>query len=182
MNIAAFVHRVATGSRRKRNLLTPVGLLIFGASLVLVVVGGVVTDRLLQLPPLLPGLLGSTFGILLLLAGSSLCGWCVARFLRAKGTPVPINPPSELIVEGPYLWVRNPMLSGVFAALFGGGFLFHSFSMVLGWIPAYMILHIVELKLIEEPELERRFGVSYVEYKQRVPMFFPKFNKSSYGR
>jgi protein-S-isoprenylcysteine O-methyltransferase Ste14 len=30
------------------------------------------------------------------------------------------------------------------------------------------------LKLIEEPELERRFGASYIEYKRQVPMFVPK--------
>jgi protein-S-isoprenylcysteine O-methyltransferase Ste14 len=30
-----------------------------------------------------------------------------------------------------------------------------------------------ELKAIEEPELEKRLGKDYVEYKKRVPMFFP---------
>ncbi len=28
--------------------------------------------------------------------------------------------------------------------------------------------------MIEEPELEKRFGKEYLEYKKRVPMFIPK--------
>jgi protein-S-isoprenylcysteine O-methyltransferase Ste14 len=28
--------------------------------------------------------------------------------------------------------------------------------------------------MVEEPELERRFGTSYREYKRRVPMFVPR--------
>jgi protein-S-isoprenylcysteine O-methyltransferase Ste14 len=31
----------------------------------------------------------------------------------------------------------------------------------------------VELKAIEEPELELRLGEVYREYRKRVPMFFP---------
>jgi protein-S-isoprenylcysteine O-methyltransferase Ste14 len=33
---------------------------------------------------------------------------------------------------------------------------------------------VIELKYVEEPELERRFGMPYREYKARVPMFVPK--------
>jgi protein-S-isoprenylcysteine O-methyltransferase Ste14 len=33
----------------------------------------------------------------------------------------------------------------------------------------------IELKAIEEPELEMRLGEAYREYKKRVPMFFPRF-------
>ncbi len=32
----------------------------------------------------------------------------------------------------------------------------------------------LELKYIEEPELEKRLGQPYVAYKKRVPMFLPR--------
>jgi len=37
---------------------------------------------------------------------------------------------------------------------------------------------VLELKMVEEPELEKRFGKEYLEYKKRVPMFIPWFKKS----
>lgn len=165
---------MATGSRRRRALLTPVGLVVFGASLLLVVATGLLIDRLFHVPPLLPGTIRALVGAPLLVAGSALTGWCVLRFGKASGTPVPFNPPTELVVEGPYVWTRNPMLTGVFTGLFGLGVLLHSLGMVLVSIPAYILLHVIELKRVEEPELERRFGTSYSEYKRRVPMFWPR--------
>ena len=175
MKVVDFVHRVATGSQSRRSLLTPVGLMVFGGSLLLVIVAGLLIDRVLNLPPLLPGLIGVAIGFPLLAVGSVLCGWCVLRFGRAAGTPVPINPPKELVVEGLYRIVRNPMLTGVFTGLFGLGVLLQSIGTVSVSTPAYIILHLIELKLVEEPELERRFGAAYTEYKRDVPMFWPRF-------
>ena len=67
------------------------------------------------------------------------------------------------------------MLAGVFLALFGTGILLNSASVLLIWTPGYILIHVLELKLVEEPELERRFGRAYTSYKERVPMFFPRF-------
>ncbi len=177
MGLADYYHSVATGSKRRRELLTPLGLLIFAGSLAVVIVGGLYTDRWIGLPTLLPGSVGAAVGVPIMAAGALLCGWCVARFLKARGTPVPLNPPEELIVSGPYAWVRNPMLTGVFAALFGLGLLLHSTGIALIWTPAYVLVHLVELKRVEEPELERRFGAAYSDYKAQVPMFIPRIRR-----
>jgi protein-S-isoprenylcysteine O-methyltransferase Ste14 len=174
VSLQEYFHSVATGSKRRRRVLTPVGLLVFGGTLAVVIFGGLTTDRWLGLPPLLPGLAGTVAGGLLLMAGGGLCTWCVARFLKARGTPVPLNPPDELIMSGPYAWVRNPMLTGVFGALAGLGLLLHSFGLAVIWTPAYALVHLVELKRVEEPELARRFGAVYEDYRARVPMFFPR--------
>lgn len=177
LGLADYFHSVATGSRRRRELLTPLGLLIFGGSLAVVIAGGVYTDRWLELPALMPGVVGAALGVLLLTAGASLCGWCVVCFLKARGTPVPLNPPDELIVSGPYALVRNPMLTGVFGALVGLGLLLHSVGIALIWTPAYALVHMAELKWVEEPELARRFGSAYEEYRARVPMFIPRLRR-----
>lgn len=177
MSIADFFHEAAIGPRRRRALLTPVGLLVFGGSLFVVVAGGLITDRVLGLPRLMPGPLGLVVGGSCLVLGALLCGWCVALFWKARGTPVPMNPPERLVVSGPYARVRNPMVTGVFGVLFGLGLALHSMGVALIWTPAYVLVHWIELKRVEEPELARRFGASYVEYRKRVPMFVPRLTR-----
>ena len=174
MSLVDLFYSVTTGPARRRTLMTPIGLLVFASILLLLVFGSLYMDGALSLPRLLPGFLGSAIGGVLLVAGVVLWAWCVIWFMRARGTPVPFNPPRELVIVGPYAWSRNPMLAGVFACLFGIGFLLHSVSTVFIWTPIFVLLNVLELKLLEEPELERRFGQSYVEYKRRVPMFVPR--------
>jgi protein-S-isoprenylcysteine O-methyltransferase Ste14 len=57
------------------------------------------------------------------------------------------------------------------------GFLLHSVGIALIWTPAYALVHVAELKWVEEPELERRFGSAYAEYRARVPMFIPRLRR-----
>jgi protein-S-isoprenylcysteine O-methyltransferase Ste14 len=174
MSLADLFHSIASGPARRRSWLTPVGLAVFSIFVLLVIFAGLLMDRVTGLPRLLPGTTGSVLGAILLAAGVPLWGSCAVLFLKAKGTPVPFNPPRDLVVTGPYARTRNPMLTGVFASLFGVGFLLHSVSIVIFWTPLFVILNAVELKRVEEPELERRFGASYAEYRKRVPMFFPR--------
>jgi len=174
MSLRDYIHVVASGPKKRRERLTPVGLAVFGSSLAVVIVGGLLTDRWFEIPALPGGPAWVAGGLSVLLLGSLLCGWCVLVFQRARGTPVPLNPPEELLHTGLYGRMRNPMLTGVFLSLFGVGVLLHSVSIVLIWTPGYILIHVLELKLVEEPELERRFGPAYVEYRKRVPMFFPR--------
>jgi protein-S-isoprenylcysteine O-methyltransferase Ste14 len=174
MKLDDLFYSVATGSKRLKVLLTPVGIVVFFGMLLLVIFGSLYMDRALGFPKLLSGWIGTLIGVVLLSLGLVIWAWCVVWFSKAKGTPVPFNPPRELVTVGPYAWSRNPMLTGVFAFLFGIGLLLHSVSMVFVWTPVFVIFNVLELKLVEEPELERRFGESYKEYKRRVPMFIPK--------
>ncbi|MCP4201260.1 MAG: isoprenylcysteine carboxylmethyltransferase family protein [bacterium] len=96
------------------------------------------------------------------------------HFLQVEGTPVPFNPPPEVVDTGPYRYVRNPMVTGVFVLLFGLGFAFDSIALVCLFTPLYVLAHAWELKEIEEPELERRLGEEYIEYRNRTPMFIPR--------
>ena len=165
------LYSVTTGPERRRRRLTPVGIAVFIGLLGLVVFGSLFADRAISLQGLLPKALGTWIGLPLLAAGLALWGWSLVLF---KGKGVPFNPPRELVVAGPYAWVRNPMLTGVLTALLGLGFILNSVSLVFLGTPAFVALNVIVLKLLEEPELERRFGASYNEYRQRVPMFVPR--------
>jgi len=95
-------------------------------------------------------------------------------FRRASGTPMPFKPPSRLVTTGIYAYVRNPMvLAGILIGE-GLGFLFGSLSLIIIVIPLLTLLGFFYLKLVEERELELRFGREYVEYKKKVPMLIPR--------
>ncbi len=71
------------------------------------------------------------------------------------------------------------MVTGVFVLLFGIGFAVNSVSLVCIFTPLYVLAHAWELKQIEEPELQRRLGEKYVEYRNQTPMFLPGFGRGS---
>ena len=66
------------------------------------------------------------------------------------------------------------MLTGVFLLLFGLGFYFDSISLVFFFTPLFIAVNVWELNEIEEPELEKRFGDPYIDYRRRTPMFMPR--------
>lgn len=165
---------IATGPKRRQRFLGPIGLVIFVAIVAGVVLGGLATDRAFASPPLFPGSLGIGLGVLLIIPGALLWGWCIVLFWRAHGTPVPFHPPQTLVTSGPFRYVRNPILVAVFLCLFGVGLVLHSFSLVFLWLPAFFLLNAIELKYVEEPELGRRLGEDYESYRRRVPRFLPR--------
>ena len=172
-----FLYRVATGSRKFRNLLTPIGAIFYALLTVLFVVVALQVDKFLELPKLLPETLNLVLSLPILSLALFMMGWSVFNFLKVKGTPVPFNPPPKLVTTGPYAYTRNPMLTGIFLLLFGLGVFFRSISLVLLFTPLFIFINAWEVKSIEEPELEKRFGEEYVEYKKQTPMFFLRLKK-----
>ncbi len=173
------LHRVATGTKKTRTLLTPIGVTIFGAFTALFVFAAFVVDRLLHLPRLLPESARLPVSIPVMAIGVAVTAWSALHFLKVKGTPVPFNPPPKVVKAGPNRYARNPMLTGVFLFLFGIGFAVNSASLVFFFAPLFVLINVWELKKIEEPELMKRLGDEYVEYRRQTPMFFPGFKPRS---
>ncbi len=46
--------------------------------------------------------------------------------------------------------------------------------------PLFIVINVWELEKVEEPELMKRLGKDYAEYRARVPMFFPCCRKKTY--
>jgi protein-S-isoprenylcysteine O-methyltransferase Ste14 len=167
------LHRAATGTKKTRTLLTPIGVIIFGVFTALFVIAALWVDGLLSLPGLLSEDARLPVSIPLMAVGVAFTAWSGFHFMKVKGTPVPFNPPPEVVTTGPYRYARNPMLTGVFLFLFGLGFSVDSFSLVLFFTPLFILVNVWELKQIEEPELVKRFGDTYIAYQKRTPMFIP---------
>lgn len=171
------IYNLATSSQKVRNFFTPIGAIFFGLLVFLFIFLALKIDRLIGITGIFPRSMSLILAALFFLAALILIGWSVLTFLRAKGTPVPLNPPPRVVTTGPYAYVRNPMLTGVFALLFGIGALLGSFSLLVILTPLFILANVWELKAIEEPELIKRLGQDYVEYRKNTPMFFPRFGK-----
>jgi protein-S-isoprenylcysteine O-methyltransferase Ste14 len=168
-----FLYRVATGSRKIRNFFTPIGAFFYGLLIFSFVVVALQVDRLLGLREIFPRWLSIILALPVFSIAFFLLGWSILNFFKVKGTPVPFNPPPRLVTTGPYAYVRNPMLTGVFALLFGLGIFLGSTSLIVVFTPLFILINVWELKVIEEPELIKRLGEEYLEYRERTPMFFP---------
>jgi protein-S-isoprenylcysteine O-methyltransferase Ste14 len=171
------LHRAATSTRSTRTLLTPIGVAVFAAFVAAFVVAAHIVDTVLGLPGLLPASARLPMSVPVLVLGAALTIWSAAHFLAARGTPVPFNPPPTVVSTGPYRHVRNPMLTGVFILLLGLGLVLGSPSLVVVFLPLFIAFNVWELKQIEEPELVRRLGDAYVAYRNRTPMFLPRFGR-----
>ena len=175
------LYNVATGSKKIRNFFTPIGAIFFGLLIFVLIFIALQLDKLLGLTDLFSGWISTILALPVFSFALFFIGWSVQNFLKVKGTPVPFNPPPELVTSGPYAYTRNPMLTGVFAMLFGFGILFGSVSLLFVFTPLFILLNFWELKAIEEPELVKRLGKDYIEYRKMTPMFFPSL-RSKYKR
>jgi len=167
------LYKAATSSRKVRLLLTPVGPTIFFSFVALFIFISLQLDKFLRFPKLFSPPFNLIISVPFFVGGLFLWGWSVLHFIKAKGTPVPFNPPPKVVSTGPYAYVRNPMLSGIFIFLFGLGILLRSISLVFIFTPLFVLFNLWEIKAVEEPELEKRLGKEYLEYKKKVPRFFP---------
>ena len=135
-----------------------------------------IVDPFLWVNMFLQGLLISILGLFLSIVGFLLAAWSVyVQFMQGKGTPAPVMPTQKLIVDGPYKFCRNPMTLGTFLLYLGFGFVVHSFSFILLSV-LFLVVILGYVKLVEEKELEVRFGEEYISYKERTPFLIPRIH------
>ena len=92
---------------------------------------------------------------------------------RGCGTPLPAEPPKELVVTGLYHYVRNPIYVGVLL-IFLAHFLWFGYWRLLFYaVLSFFGVHLFII-LYEEPGLRRKFGSAYEEYCKRVPRWIPR--------
>lgn len=171
IGLMAWSMRLPAWQRAILSVVTGLGFLSFVSAVLIL---PVMVEKRLGVGGFLPSWLTEAIGTPLLAVGAILTTWSVARFVSAKGTPVPLNPPPRLVADGPYAYSRNPMLGGIFIMFFGAGALLNSAALFFLVTPVLVIAARVFVRNVEEPELETRLGRDYVEYRAKTPMFFPR--------
>lgn len=114
------------------------------------------------------------FGFPLIAIGAAGLLWCIWEFFsEGRGTLAPVDPPTNLVVRGPYRYVRNPMYVSVLMILIGEAILCMSTGILIE-VAVFMVLVYLFVVFYEEPFLRRQFGISYENYAQRVGRWLPR--------
>lgn len=99
---------------------------------------------------------------------------CVDMVRRGGGTPAHMDPPTELLITGLYLHVRNPIYLGALLALLGH-IIWSGSAWVLAYFTCYIIAFHILIVFFEEPVLRNRFGRAYEQYLLDVPRWIPRW-------
>ena len=96
--------------------------------------------------------------------------WCNWAFVvRGRGTAAPYDPPRELVVQGLYRYVRNPMYISAVLIVLGIG-LWTGAASLFGYSLLLALSYHLFVRYYEEPHPQRVFGQSYAEYCAGVPL------------
>lgn len=120
---------------------------------------------------------GRLVGLLCLALAALISGWVTLVFRQqGKGTPLPSAPPAELVLGGPFQWVRHPMYIAFMLVFYGVGRLLglRSTLPLLALFSFYLRDHARG----EEEVLLERYGTAYRAYQERVPSGLPFFVRS----
>jgi protein-S-isoprenylcysteine O-methyltransferase Ste14 len=102
--------------------------------------------------------------------------------LALKGFGAPgIALSRKLAVGWLYAWTRNPMVLAGLGFFVSLGIWFQSTLFVLWVLILFTPAILFFVKTYEERELELRFGASYLEYRSKTPMLFPRKPRGASG-
>lgn len=112
-------------------------------------------------------------GLSIFLVGSAVGVWsCVTMALRGKGTPLPAETARELVVTGPYRFLRNPMAVGGLLQTVGVGLAIGSWIVIVIAVAGALVWNHL-IRPTEEADLAERFGDPYRRYAERVHCWVP---------
>lgn len=113
-------------------------------------------------------------GILFPLVSSIGLGSAYSMAKIGRGTPLPMDTASKLVVSGIYKYVRNPMaISGIGQGLLVGFILGSPLVLLYALLGGFIWQFIY--RPLEEDDLLKKFGADYEDYRQKVRCWIPRF-------
>jgi len=88
---------------------------------------------------------------------------------------VDANEKTELVTQGVFKYVRNPIYTGLFIGSAGLWLVSPSILLMFGLLGLYVAVELFVRK-VEEPHLLEQFGAEYDEWCHSTPRYLPNFN------
>jgi protein-S-isoprenylcysteine O-methyltransferase Ste14 len=142
------------------------GLLLGGSAPILALLG------VLEPIPALDGAVGNTVGLILAIAGIGLT--FAAQLAMGDSWRVGVDPEerTDLVTDGPFELVRNPIYSAMLPTVFGLVLMVPSVLAVAAICALFVGLEL-QVRQVEEPYLLKVHGEEYASYAARVGRFLP---------
>jgi len=86
---------------------------------------------------------------------------------------VPLQPPLQIVSQGLYARVRNPMYATYVAIAWGEAILYRCW-ILLAYAVGFALLVHGYVVLVEEPKLRARFGAAYERYCEASGRWLPR--------
>jgi protein-S-isoprenylcysteine O-methyltransferase Ste14 len=113
-------------------------------------------------------------GVVLILAGVPVLLDSFARFaIQGLGTPAPVFPTRNLVVQGLYRYVRNPMYVALLLVVTGQALFFGNLHLLEYGAIVWLFTHLFVV-LYEEPKLRATFDDEYKTFCAHVPRWIPR--------
>jgi protein-S-isoprenylcysteine O-methyltransferase Ste14 len=106
-------------------------------------------------------------GAIVCAAGLLLIGWAAYLFYKHQTTIKPFECPAVLLMEGPYLFTRNPIYLGLVVILTGAVLYLGNFLTFAAPLAMFMTLEHIFIPM-EEGNLRLIFGAAYRDYQKQV--------------
>jgi protein-S-isoprenylcysteine O-methyltransferase Ste14 len=84
--------------------------------------------------------------------------------------PMSIKDHPELVIQGPYVYVRHPIYTGIIFAMLGSALALGLWWLIFGIV---MFLYFIYSAVKEEKTMIREFPNEYPAYKKRTKMLIP---------
>ena len=123
---------------------------------------------------------GRIFGIVLLFSAENTFNYYatviifIGALIRFWATGY-IHKDREVTMAGPYKLLRHPLYLGNFLEGLGLTLFVNVWQLSLLYLPLFFLVYYKKMKL-EEQFLISTFGYSYINYKQKTPLFLPKLS------
>ncbi|MCL4479143.1 MAG: isoprenylcysteine carboxylmethyltransferase family protein [Deltaproteobacteria bacterium] len=110
-----------------------------------------------------PDIMGMTVGLPIGIIGLMIRLWASGHIKKNK----------QLSVDGPYSYTRNPLYLGSFFIGLGVSIMGSSAIFIIIYLAGFYFVYYNVIKG-EEKMLIELFGAEFLDYKTKVPIFFPK--------
>lgn len=100
-------------------------------------------------------------------------GAAIVLTTKGKGPFVEFDPPRELVIDGPYRYVRNPIVLALLSTQLGEALAFSSTGIFVMFLLFAFLGH-RQVTHLEEPLLLQRYGQAYADYCAHVPRWIPR--------